>query len=126
MTNDSERRPQHVVVGEDATEFRLLRAACGDQEVHEWLLSWLGPERTDPQKYIAALEEIGRGWRASAPDGRERVARELETADALVVEREPVDEQLPGQAGTALKTVARPGTTNENTDLAACARPGIT
>ncbi len=122
---DSGQRLQHVVLGEDATEFRLVRAACGDHSVHDWLASWLGPEPIDPREYVAELEAIGTGWRASSPSDRAGVATQLETADALMVERESVDEDLLARAGPSLTTVVRMGTSTDNIDLAALARRGI-
>jgi glyoxylate reductase len=114
-----------VVLAEDATEFRLVRAACGEQSAHEWLFSWLDPEGIDPEEYLGRLEEIGAGWRVTAPNDRDELTRSLETADALVVEREPVDEELLERASGSLATVVRLGTNTANIDLAACNRRGI-
>ena len=112
-------------MGEDCTEFRLVRAACGDDTVHEWLTSWLAPERIEPREYIDALEGVGDGWRATAPKDRAGVAAALAEADALLVEREPVGEELLRRASPRLRTVVRFGTSTSNVDLDACARLGI-
>jgi glyoxylate reductase len=121
----SAERKRRLVVGEDCTEFRLLRAACGDRSVHEWLASWLAPERIDAGDYLKALEPLGSGWETAAPEDRAAVAASLADADALIVEREPVDDELLRQASARLRTVARFGTATTNVDLDLCARLGI-
>jgi phosphoglycerate dehydrogenase-like enzyme len=118
--------PMQLVIGEDCTEFRLLRAAMGDDSVVDWLGGWLAAEADlDPGEYLQELRALGGGWTASAPEGREAVLEALTEADALLVEREPVDEELLAHASPRLRVIARFGTTTGNVDLKACERRGI-
>jgi lactate dehydrogenase-like 2-hydroxyacid dehydrogenase len=114
-----------LVICEDATEFRVVRAACRDRTVYDWLSAWLAPESIDPGAYLAELVELASGWRASAPAGREELAAAVASADALMVERETIDEELLGVAPEGLRSIVCLGTIAGNVDLDACARRGI-
>jgi glyoxylate reductase len=117
---------RHLVIGEDCTEFRLLQIAAGDDSLVDWLDGWLTAEPTiDTGEYLEALRSLGAGWTASAPEDRDGVAAELAEADALLVEREPVDEALLEHASPRLGVVARFGTTTANVDTEACERRRI-
>lgn len=116
---------RHVVFGEDATEFRMARAACGDRTVYEWLESWINPESIELNVMVEVLEEIGRGWRSTAAADRDDLLQAVETADVLVIEREPVDQELLDHASSVLQRVVVLGTITNNIDLDACASRGI-
>jgi glyoxylate reductase len=117
---------RHLLIGEDCTEFRLLRLAMGDDSLVEWLSGWLAAEPgIDVDAYLGALRSLSDGWTASAPGEREDVAEAMAAADALLVERERVDEELLERASPRLRTVARFGTTTANVDTEACERRGI-
>ena len=109
---------RRLAIAEDCTEFRLLRVALGDRALDDWLRGWLAPEADlHPDAYARLLREPAGDWTAD-PAG-------LEHADALLVERVAVDEDLLAGASERLKLVVRFGTTPGNVDLGACERRDI-
>jgi lactate dehydrogenase-like 2-hydroxyacid dehydrogenase len=75
--------------------------------------------------YLAELVDLAAGWHASAPANREELAVAVESADALMVEREAIDVELLAHAPDSLRRIVCLGTITGNIDLEACARRGI-
>lgn len=93
--------------------------------MYDWLRAWLAPESIDPGAYLADLFDLAAGWRVSAPADREELTAAVASADALMVEREAIDEALLGRAAASLRSIVCLGTITGNIDLQACARRGI-
>jgi phosphoglycerate dehydrogenase-like enzyme len=93
--------------------------------MYGWLKSWLAPESIDPDAYLDGLAELGAGWRTSAPADRDELMAAVARADALMVEREVVDDELLARAPDSLRTIVCLGTIAGNIDLEVCARRGI-
>jgi len=89
------------------------------------LKSWLRAESIDLRSYLGDLEDLAGGWRSSAPANRDQLATAVASADALMVEREIIDDDLLRIAPDSLASIVCLGTLTGNVDLEACARRGI-
>lgn len=114
----------HVVAAEDCVEFRMLQIACGVRTADDWFEQFLAPEGIAVDDYVRSLHAAGKPWRVTLAPGRHDLLEAVGDAEALVVERQKVDEELLA-AAPRLRRVVVYGSDPQFVDATACAQRGI-